>query len=158
MLVFLLDCLRFSKLLEILPSVWCNFSNLLKRQQSSRKTSIVCRWLKHNLCQLIKSSLLPYARFECGSWDDLIGWRKLRLRKLRWRASLNGRVQQTQLLRSGSVSARCYWCILLDQQLITSTYRVNSFMQSLLQRVSFYLYCSLDVNKDEMTPSAAVTA
>jgi len=28
-LVFLLDCLRFNKLLEILPSVWCNFSNLL---------------------------------------------------------------------------------------------------------------------------------
>jgi len=36
---------RFSKLLEILPSVWCNFSNLLKRKQSSRKTSIVYRWL-----------------------------------------------------------------------------------------------------------------
>jgi len=34
-----------SKLLEILPSVWCSFSNLLKRKQS-RKTSIVCRWLK----------------------------------------------------------------------------------------------------------------
>jgi len=46
MLVFLLACLRFSKLLEILPSVWYNFSNLLKRKQSSRKTSIVCRWLK----------------------------------------------------------------------------------------------------------------
>jgi len=30
MLVFLLDCLRFNKLLEILPFVWCNFSNLLK--------------------------------------------------------------------------------------------------------------------------------
>jgi len=35
---------------------------------------------------------------------------------------------------------------------------VNSFMQSLLQRVSFYLYCSLDINKDKMIPSAAVTA
>jgi len=45
MLVFLLDCLRFNKLLEILPSVWCNFNNLLKCKQSSRKTSIVCRWL-----------------------------------------------------------------------------------------------------------------
>jgi len=44
MLVFL-DCLRFSKLLEILPSVWYNFNNLLKRKQSSRKTSIVCRRL-----------------------------------------------------------------------------------------------------------------
>jgi len=30
MFVFLLDFLRFSKLLEILPSVWSNFSNLLK--------------------------------------------------------------------------------------------------------------------------------
>jgi len=35
---------------------------------------------------------------------------------------------------------------------------VNSFMQSLLQRVSFYLHCSLDINKDKMIPSAAVTA
>jgi len=35
---------------------------------------------------------------------------------------------------------------------------VNSFMQSLLQRVSFYLHCSLDTNKDKMIPSAAVTA
>jgi len=52
MLVFLLDCLRFSKLLEILPSVWCNFSNLLKRKQSSRKTSIVCRWLNITLTVL----------------------------------------------------------------------------------------------------------
>jgi len=26
-------------------------------------------------------------------------------------------------------------------------------MQSLLQRVSFYLHCSLDVNKDKMIPS-----
>jgi len=30
---------------------------------------------KRNLRQPIKSSLLPYARFESGSWDDLIGWR-----------------------------------------------------------------------------------
>jgi len=45
-LVFLLDCLRFCKLPEILCSVWCNFSNLLKRKQSSRKTNTVCRWLK----------------------------------------------------------------------------------------------------------------
>jgi len=36
MLVFLLDCLHFSKLLEILPSVWCNFSNLLKRKQENQ--------------------------------------------------------------------------------------------------------------------------
>jgi len=38
MLVFLLDCLRFSKLLEILLFVWCNFNNLLKRKQFSRKS------------------------------------------------------------------------------------------------------------------------
>jgi len=42
MLVFLLDYLHFSRLLEILPSVWCNFSNLSKRKQSSRKTSFLC--------------------------------------------------------------------------------------------------------------------
>jgi len=38
------------------------------------------------------------------------------------------------------------------------TYGVNSFMQSLLQRVSFYLHCSLDIDKDKMISSAAVTA
>jgi len=43
MFVFLLDFLRFSKLLEILPFVWSNFNNLLKRKQS------VCRWLYFNL-------------------------------------------------------------------------------------------------------------
>jgi len=32
----------------------------------------------------------------------------------------NGRVQQTQLLRSGSVSACCYWCILLDHPIVAS--------------------------------------
>jgi len=46
--------LAFSKLLEILPSVWCNFSNLLKRKQSNRKTSIVCRWLKKKKTALEK--------------------------------------------------------------------------------------------------------
>jgi len=36
MLVFLLDYLRFNKLLEKLPSGWCNFSNLLKRKQKNK--------------------------------------------------------------------------------------------------------------------------
>jgi len=67
MLIFLLNCLRFSKLLEILPSVWCNFSNF-------------------------------------------------------------------------------------------KTDRMNSFMQSLLQRVSFYLCLRPMNNDDKMIPSAAVTA
>jgi len=44
MLVFLLDYLRFSKLLEILRSVWCNFNYLLKHKQSNMK-SIVYRKL-----------------------------------------------------------------------------------------------------------------
>jgi len=39
-----------------------------------------------------------------------------------------------------------------------TTLWVNSFMRSPLQRVSFYLHYSLDVNKDKMTLSAAVTA
>jgi len=40
-----------SKLLEILPSVWYNFNNLLKRKQFSRKTSIVCHMLdRHGMC------------------------------------------------------------------------------------------------------------
>jgi len=60
MLVFLLDCLRFSKLLEILPSVWCNFSNLLKRKQSSKKTSIVCRWLYYHIFEIKKYFFFYY--------------------------------------------------------------------------------------------------
>jgi len=36
--------------------------------------------------------------------------------------------------------------------------RVNSFMQSLLQKVSFYLYLRPMNNEDKMIPSAAVTA
>jgi len=39
-------------LLEFLLSIWCNFSNLLKRKQSSKKTSIVYRrrsWI-YNAC------------------------------------------------------------------------------------------------------------
>jgi len=35
MLVFLLDCLRFSKLQEILTSIWCNFSNLVIYQNAN---------------------------------------------------------------------------------------------------------------------------
>jgi len=45
MLVFLLDCLRFSKLLKLHQTEGRISNNLLKRKQSSRKTSIVCRWL-----------------------------------------------------------------------------------------------------------------
>jgi len=38
---------------------------------------------KRNLRQSIKSSHLPDSNLAYGSRDDLIGWRKLRLRKLR---------------------------------------------------------------------------
>jgi len=41
---------------------------------------------------------------------------------------------------------------------VVSTHRVNSFMQSLLQKVSFYLCLHSMNNKDKMIPSAAVTA
>jgi len=34
----------------------------------------------------------------------------------------NGRIQQIQLLRSESVSVRCYWCILLDHPIAASTH------------------------------------
>jgi len=44
MLVFLLDCLRCSKLLKLHQTEGRISSNLLKRKQSSKKTSIVCRW------------------------------------------------------------------------------------------------------------------
>jgi len=40
MLVFLLDCLRFSKLLKILSSVWYNFSNLLNTSNSVGKQTL----------------------------------------------------------------------------------------------------------------------
>jgi len=40
-LVFLLDCLRFSKLLEILPSIWCNFSNLFYASNPGKQVSCV---------------------------------------------------------------------------------------------------------------------
>jgi len=33
-----------------------------------------------------------------------------------------GRVQQIQLLQSGSVSARCYWCILLEHLIAASAH------------------------------------
>jgi len=48
--------------------------------------------------------------------------------------------------------------VLIINWYYSSTQKVNSFMQLLLQRVSFYLHCSLDANKDKMTPSAAVSA
>jgi len=38
--------LRFSKLLKLHQTEDRISSNLLKRKQSSRKTSIICRWLK----------------------------------------------------------------------------------------------------------------
>jgi len=38
-LVFLLDYLHFSKLLEILPSIWSNFNNLLKRNPAGKQAS-----------------------------------------------------------------------------------------------------------------------
>jgi len=44
-IAFLLDCLRFSKLLKLHQTEGRISSNLIKRKQSSRKTSIVCRWL-----------------------------------------------------------------------------------------------------------------
>jgi len=40
----------------------------------------------------------------------------------------------------------------------SQTKRVNSFMQSLLQKVSFYLCLRPMNNEDKMIPSAAVTA
>jgi len=49
-------------------------------------------------------------------------------------------------------------CIQIYVHITSFTLRVNSFMQSLLQRVSFYHHCSSDVNKDKMIPFAAMTA
>jgi len=76
MLVFLLNCLRFSKLLEILPSVWCNFSNLLKRKQSSKKTIKLdlhadtgaltpsIDWIKHYFSVAFSSYYISIAHFS----------------------------------------------------------------------------------------------
>jgi len=46
MLVFLLDCLHFNKLLKLYHTECRISSNLLKCKQSSKKTSIMCRKLK----------------------------------------------------------------------------------------------------------------
>jgi len=43
-----------------------------------------------------------------------------------------GRVQQTQLSRRGSVSARCYWCILLDHPIAASAHGFAPQQLSLL--------------------------
>jgi len=52
MLVFLLDCLCFCKLLKLHQTEDKISSNLLKRKQSSRKTSIMCRRIKTNKSHL----------------------------------------------------------------------------------------------------------
>jgi len=51
----------------------------------------------------------------------------------------NGRVQQTQLLRSGSVSARCYWYIFLDHPITASAYGSAPQQLSLLNATNGYV-------------------
>jgi len=53
MLVFLLDRLRFGKLLKLYKTKDRISSNLLKRKQSNRKTSIMCRRLKRQKKDII---------------------------------------------------------------------------------------------------------
>jgi len=73
MLVFLLDCLRFSKLLKLHQIEDRISSNLLKRKQSSRKTNIVCRWLyylkpaAHGACFPAGLLACSYAGYLAGS-------------------------------------------------------------------------------------------
>jgi len=50
-----------------------------------------------------------------------------------------GRVQQTQLLRSGSVSARCYWCILLDHPIAANAHESAPQQLSLLNATIIYI-------------------
>jgi len=45
---------------------------------------------------------------------------------------VNGCVQQIQLFRSGSVSARCYWCILIDHPIATKAHGFAPQQLSLL--------------------------
>jgi len=62
MLVFLLDCLHFNKLLKLHQTEGRISSNLLKRKQSSRKTSIVCHWLKIEL-SIVLEEFQYFSRF-----------------------------------------------------------------------------------------------
>jgi len=55
------------------------------------------------------------------------------------RAKSIGRVQQIQLLRSGSVSTRCYWCILLDHPIAASAQRIRSATVESAKRDHFLL-------------------
>jgi len=67
MLVFLLDCLRFSKLLKLYQTEGRISSNLLKRKQSSRKTSIVWRWLNTRSYE----SSYPIENYYCISRSSI---------------------------------------------------------------------------------------
>jgi len=49
-----------------------------------------------------------------------------------------GRVQQTQLLRSGFVNARCYWCILLDHPIAASAHGSAPQQLSLLNAIIIF--------------------
>jgi len=65
MLVFLLDYLRFSKLLKLYHTERRILSNLLKCKQSSRKTSIVCRKLQKIFVRYIR--IFQFYQISCMS-------------------------------------------------------------------------------------------
>jgi len=62
-----------------------------------------------------------------------------------------GCVQQTQLLRSGSVSARCYWCILLDHPIAASAHGSAAQQLSLLNHWFIcYAYAFVQIRWDDL--------
>jgi len=57
---------------------------------------------------------------------------------------INGRVQQTKLLRSGSVSARCYWMIYKNTPIAASVHESAPQQFSLLNAtnyIQYHVYC-----------------
>jgi len=68
MLVFLLDCLRFSKLLEILLSVWCNFNNFASNPAGKQASCTV------GLKPAAYGARFPAGLFACSYAGYLAGY------------------------------------------------------------------------------------
>jgi len=108
-------------------------------------------WLpmERNLRQPIKSSQLPHSNLAYGSRDYLIGWRKLRLRKLRSMGN------QPDIFRVRVPSHDAYCC--------TRVFAYRSFDQSLMFRrftyASILFYCPMQriarkrINRSPITES-----
>jgi len=75
--------IAFVLVMEILPSVWCNFSNLLKHKQSSRNTSIVLRTRRNKSIWITLKLNFSQKSFICEQYaaSPLDGYGKLFVNK-----------------------------------------------------------------------------